>query len=51
MLVAKLDYLQLVVIKGSLANIGKRARHFWQAVRARVNPPEGASSDDGSGSE
>ena len=50
MLVAKLDYLQLIVIKGSLANIGKRARHFWQAVRARVHPPEGLSSDDSSGS-
>ncbi len=50
MLVAKLDYLQLIVIKGSLAGAGKKAQQLWHAVRARVNPPEAISSDD-SGSE
>ncbi len=40
MLVAKLDYLQLIVIKGSLANVGKKAQQLWHAVSTRVNPPD-----------
>ena len=48
MLVAKLDYLQLIVIKGSLANVGKKAQQLWHAVSARVSPPDALPSDDDS---
>ena len=48
MLVAKLDYLQLIVIKGSLANVGKKAQQAWHAVSTRLNPPDSLSSDSSS---
>ena len=48
MLVAKLDYLQLIVIKGSLANVGKKAQQAWHAVTARLNPPDSLSLDNSS---
>lgn len=48
MLVAKLDYLQLIAIKGSLANVGKKAQQLWHAVSARVQPPEVLPSEDSS---
>ena len=48
MLVAKLDYLQLIVIKGSLANVGKKAQQLLHAVSARVSPPDALPSDDDS---
>ena len=50
MLVAKLDYLQLIVIKGSLANVGKKAKQLWYTVAARVSPPEVLPSDNSSSS-
>ena len=50
MLVAKLDYLQLIVIKGSLASIGKKAQQLWHGITARVNPPIDMSSSEDSSS-
>lgn len=49
MLVAKLDYLQLIAIKGSLAKVGEKTQQLWHAVQSKVSPPDAASSD-GSGS-
>jgi hypothetical protein len=43
MLVAKLDYLQLVAIKGSLAYLGKRASQLWKGVRSSLE--NGAPED------
>ena len=51
MLVAKLDYLQLIVIKGSLASVGKKAQQLWHGITARVNPPIDMASSENSSSE
>ncbi|CAL8468893.1 g8434 [Coccomyxa elongata] len=42
MLVAKLDYLQLLVIKGSLAYLGKQTSRAWRAIKKSLdaNTPE-----------
>ena len=46
MLVAKLDYLQLLVIKGSLTYLGKQTSRLWRAIKKSVdsNTPEDARS-------
>lgn len=33
MLVAKLDYLQLIAIKGSLSYLGRRTSKLWKAIK------------------
>ncbi|BDA43110.1 hypothetical protein COCOBI_04-1210 [Coccomyxa sp. Obi] len=42
MLVAKLDYLQLLVIKGSLSYLGKQTSRAWRAIKKSLdaNTPE-----------
>ena len=47
MLVAKLDYLQLLVIKGSLTYLGKQTSRLWRAIKlsADTSMPEDATSE------
>ena len=46
MLVAKLDFLQLLVIKGSLAAAAKRTSQLWRALQAAFadGAPESSAS-------
>lgn len=37
MLVAKLDFLQLLVIKGSLAYLAKQTSRAWRAIKHSVD--------------
>jgi hypothetical protein len=46
MLVAKLDHLQLIVIRGSLAAAAKRTSALWRALRAGLASEAPGSPDD-----
>lgn len=47
MLVAKLDFLQYIIVRSFLGNVAAKARGLWNSVRDRVAPGSSRKSSGG----